>query len=63
MMGNTNVVGAALGVGTAPRDVSGLPFLLLARLFSTPSTTRPVYGCANRPLHWKSGEALNTGSR
>jgi len=40
MMGNTNVVGAALGVGTAPRDVSGLPFLLLAWLFSTPSTTR-----------------------
>jgi hypothetical protein len=44
MMGNTNVVGAALGVSTAPRDVSGLPFLLLARLFSTPSTTRPAYG-------------------
>ncbi len=44
MMGNTNVVGAALGVSTAPLDVSGLPFLLLARLFSTPSTMRSAYG-------------------
>ena len=44
MLGNTNVVGAALGVGTAPRDVSRLPFLLLAWLFSTPSTTRSACG-------------------
>lgn len=44
MMGTPTSSALRSAYSTAPRDVSGLPFLLLARLFSTPSTTRPAYG-------------------